>query len=197
MNSTKLILPAALGMLLLTGNLPSALADSVEIHDAPLPATTVHGDYRNIRYYERNNGVDAPASADNGVVYEQVSFLTGSGFFTDSFNIEDAGTYQVTLTDFEFPQPFTTSGLNVTSATASFGSLMAPGSFSFAADPGQYFVSFFAEAPQLSQYGIEIAQSGIVIEQPSNVSAVPVPATAWLLGSGLIGLVGAIRRKSA
>lgn len=31
----------------------------------------------------------------------------------------------------------------------------------------------------------------------ANVSSVPVPAAAWLFGSGLIGLVGASRRKAA
>ncbi|HSB97069.1 MAG TPA: VPLPA-CTERM sorting domain-containing protein [Spongiibacteraceae bacterium] len=31
----------------------------------------------------------------------------------------------------------------------------------------------------------------------ANVSSVPVPAAAWLFGSGLLGLVGAARRKSA
>lgn len=31
----------------------------------------------------------------------------------------------------------------------------------------------------------------------TNVSAVPVPAAAWLLGSGLLGLIGVARRKAA
>jgi hypothetical protein len=30
-----------------------------------------------------------------------------------------------------------------------------------------------------------------------DVSAVPIPATAWLFGSGLLGLVGIARRKKA
>lgn len=31
----------------------------------------------------------------------------------------------------------------------------------------------------------------------TQVSSVPVPAAAWLLGSGLLGLVGVARRKAA
>jgi hypothetical protein len=30
-----------------------------------------------------------------------------------------------------------------------------------------------------------------------NISTVPVPAAAWLFGSGLLGLVGIARRKNA
>jgi len=30
-----------------------------------------------------------------------------------------------------------------------------------------------------------------------EVSAVPVPAAVWLFGSGLIGLVGVVRRKKS
>lgn len=37
----------------------------------------------------------------------------------------------------------------------------------------------------------------IAMKNESTVSAVPVPAAAWLLGSGLIGLVGVARRKAA
>lgn len=33
--------------------------------------------------------------------------------------------------------------------------------------------------------------------RPGDVAAVPVPAAAWLLGSGLLGLIGVARRKSA
>lgn len=33
--------------------------------------------------------------------------------------------------------------------------------------------------------------------RPGQVSAVPVPAAAWLLGSGLLGLIGVARRKVA
>ena len=81
------------------------------------------------------------------------------------------------------------TGMNVTIAKELLGSILAPGSFTFDATPGEYFVSFFGFADastssQLGQYGIEISQ-------------VPVPAAAWLFGSGLVALIGLSRRKKA
>lgn len=123
------------------------------------------------------------------VVYQDVSFIEHKRVYTESFLIDTAGTYQVSLTDFEFPKPLLALGLNITSATESFGSLMETGAFTFDADPGKYFVSFFGKAKHLGQYGIEI---GLV-----NTSAVPVPGAALLFGSGLLGLAGAARRRAA
>ena len=121
-------------------------------------------------------------------VYDKVELFQTETFFTDSFEISDAGTYMATLTDFSFPAPMIDTGMNVTTATDLLGSLMAPGSFMFNATPGRYFVSFFGTADvstssQLGQYGIEISQ-------------IPAPAAAWLFGSGLIGLVAVARRKA-
>lgn len=44
-------------------------------------------------------------------------------------------------------------------------------------------------------FGSPLALEGLFLAQPA--SPVPVPAAAWLLGSGLIGLVGVARRKAA
>ena len=143
-------------------------------------------------------------------VYDKVELFQTETFFTDRFEISETGVYKATLTDFNFPVPMIDTGMNVTTTTDSLGSLMAPGSFKFNATPGTYFVSFFGTAgtadifsptqfegcfsekshhccfppkTQLGMYGIDI-------------SAVPVPAAAWLFGSGLIGLAFVARRKA-
>ena len=126
----------------------------------------------------------------NTVVYDKVELFQAETFFTDTFEITEAGSYLAIPTDFEFPVPMLETGMSVTTATEFLGSLLAPGSFTFDAMPGDYFVSFFGfadvSAPELGQYGIEI----------SKVSAeVPVPAAVWLFGSGLIGFVGVARRR--
>ena len=125
----------------------------------------------------------------NTVVYDRVELFQTQAFFTDTFAILDAGNYRATLTDFAFPVAMMDSGMSVTTTTDSLGSLMAPGSFTFNATAGNYFVSVYGAADtlaplELGLYGIEISQ-------------VPVPAAIWLFASGLLGLVGIAKRKKA
>ena len=127
----------------------------------------------------------AGTSWANTVVYEEVELFDTQTVLNDTFTVIDDGTYRAVLTDFEFPEPMAQSGMAVTTATELLGSLNAPGSFTFEATPGEYFVSFFGEAGASTSYGMY----GIEISQ------VPVPAAVWLLGSGLIGLVGVARRR--
>jgi len=130
--------------------------------------------------------VTAGNSWANTVVYDKVELFQTEAFFTDMFEISEAGSYKATLTDFEFPMPMVATGMSVTTATDLLGSLLASGSFNFDAAPGKYFVSFFGfsdtSAPQLGQFGIEISQ-------------VPVPAAVWLFASGLLGLITISRRE--
>jgi len=126
-------------------------------------------------------------------VFEDVDLFSGRKFFTELFRIDIQGTYQATLTDFTFPNPLERIGMNITTATESLGMLTEPGFFTFDANPGNYFVSFFGEAHHLGQYGIGISRAG----SPSIVSSpVPLPAGLWLFGSGLMGLAGVVRRKT-
>lgn len=52
-----------------------------------------------------------------------------------------------------------------------------------------YDGSQYTDNPSYSMY--------ILVVRSGNVAAVPVPAAAWLLGSGLLGLVSVARRKGA
>ena len=45
--------------------------------------------------------------------------------------------------------------------------------------------------PVLDSYGVYITGSALV----RDISSVPVPAAAWLFGTGLVGLIGVARRK--
>jgi hypothetical protein len=58
---------------------------------------------------------------------------------------------------------------------------------------GTVSVSFDAVSGTTYAFGAD-AVAGVYTE---SVSAVPVPAAAWLFGSGLIGLVGIARRKNS
>jgi len=129
----------------------------------------------------------ASTSWASTVVYEKVELFDTQTVSNDTFTVIDAGIYSAILTDFEFPEPLAQSGMAVTTATELLGSLNAPGSFTFDATPGDYFVSFFGEAGASTSYGMY----GIEISQ------VPLPAAVWLFGSGLLGLIGIAKRKKA
>lgn len=54
---------------------------------------------------------------------------------------------------------------------------------------------FFVNTPYTEVFDMQIVGGPVV--QGANPAAVPVPAAAWLLGSGLLGLVGVARRRKA
>jgi hypothetical protein len=96
------------------------------------------------------SGNASAVSLTGDVIYKKVDMFSGSVHFTDNFTVQSQGVYRATLTDFEFPNPFTSSGLNITTATDSLGKLLGPGSVTFDAAPGDYFVSMFASVASMS-----------------------------------------------
>lgn len=57
---------------------------------------------------------------------------------------------------------------------------------------GSSYFTMTTDSLQAGTYSLVIA-----MKNEAKVSAVPVPAAVWLLGSGLLGLVGVARRKAA
>jgi len=55
----------------------------------------------------------------------------------------------------------------------------------------------FANSLNVAQITLESDGDFTYVLAPAAVSAVPVPAAAWLLGSGLMGIGGMIRRRKA
>jgi len=95
------------------------------------------------------------ASVTGDTIYEKVDMFNKYVHFTDGFTIDTKGVYEATLTDFEFPNAFKASGMNITTGSDSLGKLLGPGTFTFEAGPGNYYVSMFAEAGGSQAYAEE------------------------------------------
>lgn len=121
----------------------------------------------------------------NTVVYEDARLVSDNKthFFTEKFFIHEAGTYDLVLTDFEFPSAFTTLNLALTSSTEKLGSLFEAGHFTFNADRGRHYLGLIYQTDpneKIGMYGIKISKV--------DITAVPLPAAVWLLISGLMFL---------
>jgi len=107
--------------------------------------------------------------SDMSVVYEDVGFIDGIGFSSNSFYVSVDTTssdsfFRATLTDFEFPAAFDHLGLNVTTGTTSMGDVHIMGGgqsyFDFDATPGVYYANLFGVAGgniDLGSYGVQVA----------------------------------------
>jgi hypothetical protein len=107
--------------------------------------------------------------------------LSGAPAVPTGAGIVGAGRYLVPAIEFDFPFP------------PDFPTV-------WAAATGQYFATAGGTWEQCQG---DDCVAGITVLPPGSVatfatfSAVPVPAAAWLFGSGLLGLIGIARRKSA
>jgi len=120
------------------------------------------------------------------IVYEDVDFIKGTDTRSESFTIKQAGSYQVTLSDFQFPKSFLDLDLWITESKAPVvGKIDKSGTFSFNATPGTYWANVLG----ITDKPLDIGLYGIRIEQMS-VAPVPVPTSILMLGSALVAFVG-------
>lgn len=142
--------------------------------------------------------VSAHISQADTVIYEDARLVSGDsktyvGYFNQRLDLTQAGSYQATLSDFEFPASFDMLGLTISSSTQKMGEVWNSGSFSFNADPGKYFLGLFYKTDaslNLGMYGVKLSYPG----QP-GASAVPLPAALWLMLTGLMAIAGYMRRQ--
>lgn len=160
----------------------------------------------------------AASEQSSSVVYEDVGFIStnylssanafvnnGPGIqsMVTKVDIDKAGSYKLTLTDFNLNESINNLGAWFGTATSSYAKLLSPGTIEFNATPGSYFVGLFGEHSDstgllplgttdfaLSQgNGLNLGLYGLQISQIAP-SAVPLPAPFVLLASALVALAG-------
>lgn len=129
-----------------------------------------------------------PSYTSATTVYETVGWIEGTQGLSLPFQADQSPyTYQATLADLSISPIFGFDYLflAITSTTTSYGSIVGPGSFIFDVVPNELlFANVFGIGGGDTGFGLFGVQ----------VTTVPVPGAVWLLGSGLVGLVG-LRRK--
>jgi len=128
----------------------------------------------------------APVDADTLLV-AQTNLVAGSSTTVDSFNVPSAGTVTVQLANLPWPESLSSLSFVANSATqvVSDWSTTGSSSESFAVGPGTYFAHITGNAAgalDLGLYSLEITF------QPSG-GVVPLPASGWLLGFALLGIL--------
>lgn len=138
----------------------------------------------------------ATGTTDITVSFDWVfsAFLLGSGGDTDQFSVG------ITGNGFNINTPLVNNNSVLNQSIAVSGKAYGPTSLNIAVASlgapdanGKYWLSFGYLENASSQTNGAVGIDNIKIT--ANVAPVPVPGAVWLLGSGLVGLVGLQRRK--
>ncbi len=119
----------------------------------------------------------------------QLGFVTGTDSVVYELTTSGAGTFNVNLSDFDWPSKLATLDFSATTSTSVLESLSGPGSATFAVgSAGTYYAHVTAQAQGIFDVGLY----GLRID----FTPVSLPGAAWLFVSGL-AIVAAMRRKKA
>jgi plastocyanin len=130
-------------------------------------------------------GVTVTTSGSSPVVLLDSTQAVGSHFVTSTFNVANAGSYDVTLADLGFPAAFQNLAVMVSRGSQIFGKIFAAGTFNISATPGQYNVTFIA-TPGSQNYGLyslHVGSSVPTVTFTSSASSVTVGQTVTLTWS--------------
>ena len=132
-------------------------------------------------------------------IFEDVKFVMSSGAYVSNLGKVDAGVYQLTLTDFIFPNAFSDLRVAISTATTIVSLTTLKEGFNQAVQyidlsaSDSYYLSVYGstETPGYALYGVELAHF-----EPAPV---PVPASVYLLFSGIVawGATSLKRKKVA
>jgi hypothetical protein len=133
------------------------------------------------------------------IIYQSVGFIDGTDAKKTSFNVTSAGWYSMRVVDFEYGEEFQQLEFSVENDDKSFGSVSRNKSeMRVKIDaPGQYYAVVMGQAGDLydlGMYGVSIQLSEQAPIEPTP-SAVPLPASFWLLGSAVAAWLGLFSRR--
>jgi hypothetical protein len=117
-------------------------------------------------------GIQLAASPAGNVVFEATQ-ASGAIFERRMIDIATAGSYDVRVSDLQFPVTFPELAAAVTRGTQRVGFIYGGGTFSFDATPGTYFLNFITRVDADAQFGTY----GLAIE------TTPPPPTVTLTAS--------------
>lgn len=141
--------------------------------------------------------VSLPVQADvvTEPLFETTTLVTGKNINLAEFNLSTPGTLLIELKDLQWPALLDILSFSLTDATQTFQKFTANGAatntWTFdVAVPGTYYGSIFARPSASAQAGLYYANVSY-----KSISAVPLPAAAWFLISGIAGMVAFIPKQ--
>jgi hypothetical protein len=137
-------------------------------------------------------GIGSARAAE--VIFDGTGFLQGQQSFTDAFSVSGPGTLSVTLDNVSWPEQLSSLNLVLGTANGLLGPEMGAGSESFKINSGgKVFAQWFGTAQGPMDVGV---YSMKIMFTPAGQLAVPLPASAALLASGLALLVWQRRHRT-
>jgi plastocyanin len=141
-------------------------------------------------------GVTVETSGNTPQILLDQTQAVGGVFSTNSVTVPTSGSYAVTLTDLEFPAAFDNLAVVLSSGSQVLGKIYGGGTFSVAATPGPYVLTFVATpnsaatnsqgapiTPNYGLYSIAMATSAPTVTFSASAASVPAGQTVELTWS--------------
>jgi hypothetical protein len=118
------------------------------------------------------------------LVFDQTQGVSASSLFdSQTINVGTSGNFDVTLTELQFPVQFQNLALVVSSGGAILGKIYGGGTFTIAASPGPYQLTFIATPAAQQQYGLYGVQ---IVNSAPTVTLQASPTTVVAGGASTL-----------